>query len=88
MKQFIFEMNEQKICKHSLLCYSVTSTNALFLCQHEGMMCTGKVCAGDLKNRPEWCPLVEHDTSKCAAIYDSEMQKRAYEATRDIGKLL
>jgi len=77
MKQFIVEMDEGKFCD-----YVRYHGNNEFCCTKIGH---DAICNGDVNNRPEWCPMKEHDLSECYEKYNYECEKSFREATARLG---
>lgn len=60
-------------------------TRKLCMCRHkavnsEKMSCSepfnvGRECEGNLNERPEWCPLIEHDIGMCHIKYKEESNR-------------
>lgn len=69
-KTFLVTMNMKERCKSIV---ETSSNDICWLMHNVG-------CGGELNNRPDWCPLVEHSIGECHTKYKEAQFKMAEEA--------
>lgn len=78
-KTFLVKMDDATNCRHSRFMYGIGKGCTAF---YDGAF---HECPGDLNNRPDWCPLVEHDISVCSEKYKEECEALHRQATERLG---
>lgn len=68
-KTFLIKMAEKRTCSLTL-----DGAYGYKICGHADAS-FGYTCQGNLKNRPVWCPLVEHDIGMCHIKYKEESNR-------------
>lgn len=74
-KTFLITLDDIKVCPHC----SYARCNAKFI------LFRSPRCNGELRDRPEYCPLVEHSIGECHIQYKEEQLKMADEAAKRVG---